>query len=125
MKHFEPGQPVVYRTELSLVWNYSLYNRVTTNGAEHLVVGGYCTRDEDILPYNHNTKHLIGTVNSYVEWEPKPNTVIAVRDDSKVNWKYRLFVRMDDENRYVCKADGSTVEYAWQYATSIEESKKY
>lgn len=124
MKHFEPGQPVVYRTELSLVWNYSLYNRITTNGTEHLVVGGYCTRDKDILPYNNNTKHLIGTVNSYVEWEPEPYTVIAVRDDNKVNWKYRLFVCMDDENRYVCKTDGNTVEYAWQYATSIEESLK-
>ena len=39
-------------------------------------------------------------------------------------WVYRVFLYRNDINFYVCKVDGSTDEYAWQYATSIEESLK-
>ena len=124
MKHFESGQPIVFRTDNVSAWNYSLYNRISTDGTEHLVVGRFFVKDKNILAYNDNTKHLIGTTDNYNEWEPAPNTVIAVRDDDETDWKYRLFLYMNNENRYVCKTDGSTGEYEWQYATSIEESLK-
>ena len=124
MKHFEPGQPVIFRTSLLPTWNFSIYNRITTDGTEHLVVGGCFVKNENILPYNDNTKYLLGTINDYDEWEPEPNTVIAVRDDEEDDWMYRLFLYRDDMNRYVCKTDGSDGEYEWQYATSIEESLK-
>ena len=124
MKRFEPGQPVIYRTNNSPTWNYSLYNRITTCGTEHLIVGGCFVKDKNILPYNDSTKYLLGTDNDYTEWEPVPNTVIAVRNNEENDWMYRLFLCMDDMGRYVCKTDGSTGEYEWQYATSIEESLK-
>ena len=124
MKHFEPGQPVVYRTNNSPTWNYSLYNRITTCGTEHLVVGECFVEDKNILHYNDSTKCLIGTNNAYTEWEPVPNTVIAVRNNEESNWAYRLFLYIDNSNRYVCKTDASNNEYEWQYATSIEESLK-
>ena len=127
MKHFEPGQPVIYKSNHSRIWDYGLYNRITTCGTEHLVVGGFFIKDENILPYNDSIKYLIGTDNDYTEWKPEPNTVIAVRDHEQDSWMYRLFLCIDDKNRYVCKMDGNSTNkhtYEWKYATSIEESLK-
>lgn len=124
MKHFEPGQPILFRTTIARTWNYSLYNRITTCGTEHLIVGGCFVKDENILPYNDSTKYLLGTDDNYTEWKPKPNTIIAVRDDKEDAWRYRLFLYMDDQHRYVCKTDVRNGEWEWRYATSIEESLK-
>lgn len=145
MKHFEPGQPVIYKSKHSRTWDYGLYNRITTCGTEHLVVGGFFVEDKNILPYNDDIKYLIGTDNDYIEWEPIPNTVIAVKNTESEQWRYRLFIKKNDKNEYVCLSDNVSyqrylklpqvganscaivkkdVECCWQQATSIEESLK-
>ena len=145
MKHFEPGQPVLFRHDDSSPWNYSLYNRLDIGAEYHLIVGRYAVMDKNILPYNDNTKHLVGTDDNYTEWEPEPNTIIAVRNEKSEQWRYRLFLRKDDKNEYVCLSDNVSyqrylqlpqnssnpcaiikkdVECCWQQATSIEESLK-
>lgn len=125
MKHFEPGQPIICRNRDNALWNYSIYNRPSDTYTDtHITIDHVQISDKNILPFNDNTKHLLGTNNDYTEWEPEPSTVIAVRDDEEDDWVYRVFLYRNDINFYVCKVDGSTGEYAWQYATSIEESLK-
>lgn len=126
MKHFEPGQPVVFRTDNLPVWNYGIYNRFSIDKTEHVTVGACFVKDKDILPYNDKTKHLIGTYYDYTEWEPEPNTIIAVRHNEKHSWKYRKFVYKDnDSNKYACIVEDDENEiHLWDFATSIEESLK-
>lgn len=124
MKHFEPGQPILFRCNDNSAWSYSLYNRITTCGTEHLIVGGCFIKDKNILPYNDSTKYLLGTENDYIEWEPEPNTVIAVRHNENHSWKYRKFVYKDGD-KYACVVEDDENEiHLWGFATSIEESLK-
>jgi hypothetical protein len=146
MKHFEPGQPIVCRSKNNGVWNYSIYNRPSDTYSDiHITIDHVQISDKNILPFNEKTQHLVGKYINYTEHEPEPNTVIAVRDKESESWSYRLFLRKDDENRYVCLLDNTSyqhylilpkdstdydavskrdLEHHWLQATSIEESKK-
>ena len=146
MQHFEPGQPIVCRNRNNGVWNYSIYNRPSdTYSNTHITIDHVQISDENILPFNEKTQHLVGKYINYTEYEPEPNTVIAVRNNEQEQWRYRLFLKKDDKNKYVCLSDSTSyqrysqlpensvnqcdiikrdLECCWLQATSIEESKK-
>lgn len=146
MQHFEPGQPIICRCRANAIWNYNIYNRPSDAYSNtHITIDNVQIKDENILPFNEKTKHLIGKYTNYSEYEPEPNTVIAVRNQNTEQWSYRLFLKKDDKDRYVCLLDNTSyqhylrlpnhstnnhaivkrdLECCWLQATSIEESKK-
>ena len=125
MQHFEPGQPIICRYSNNAVWNYNIYNRPSDAYSNmHITIDNVPIKDENILPFNEKTQHLVGKYINYTEYEPEPNTVIAVRHNEKHSWKYRKFV-YKDANKYACIVEDDENEiHLWDFATSIEESIK-
>ena len=146
MQHFEPGQPIICRYRNNAIWNYNIYNRPSDAYSDtHITIDNTAIKDENILPFNEKTQHLVGKYTDYTKYEPEPNTVIAVRNKETEQWCYRLFIRKEAYNRYICLSDSTSYQYylslpessvschtivkkdlecCWPYATSIIESIK-
>ena len=55
------------------------------------------------IPFNEETKGMIGSYMTWEEpWEPKPGELVAVKDDSFVNWVVRVFVKKCGKLGYYC-----------------------
>lgn len=64
---FKAGEEVLIRGSKREAWDYTLYNRPHSKGL-HLVVGHLeAIYDCHILPYNEQTKHLLGTTDDLEE----------------------------------------------------------
>jgi len=64
----------------------------------HMTIGGYCPSKTDILLYNDDTKHLLGTTDAPTpKWEPKPGELVAVSDTGKEDdWEPCQYIGRSD-----------------------------
>ena len=73
-KQFEPFECVLVRHDGQSEWTTGIYSRIgknCTNETIHICAGGGLPYKE-CIPYNENTKHLLGTTKPYEQ--PKPKT---------------------------------------------------
>lgn len=103
-KDFEPFQKVLVRLQEREVWKCAFYDRKGA-GKYHIVIGpAYDPTDGNILPYNDETKHLLGTKNDPApKWEPKPDELVAVCHIQTNSWAVRIFSHIDEDGYFVVK----------------------
>ena len=117
MKKFNVFDPVLIRISNKARWSADFYDHLIENGRGHCCITGALIKDENILPYNEETKHLHNTVGEFVEWKPKKGEPILVRDTDNEGWSLRIFLEMHSDC-YVCTPEyGATSSpYVWAQA---------
>lgn len=118
---FEPFQKVLVRLQEGEVWKCAFYDRKGV-GAYHLVIGpAYDPTEGNILPYNDETKHLLGTDNDPApKWEPQPMELVAVKDDEEASWKARRFCRVENGVFY-CFREQGLENVPWRFCEPLRD----
>lgn len=115
---FEPFQPVLVR--IAGVWTADFFSHLVNCGED--LAGDKDTRYEtisgcsfefwNILPYDDDTKHLLGTKDEpKPKWHPKQGEAVLVRNSDVESWKINFFVDMYEE-KYVTSSYEALVERA-------------
>lgn len=100
---FEPFQPVLVR--VAGVWTADFFSYLINYGEDlagdkhtgYATASGRSFEFYNILPYDDDTKHLLGTKDEpKPQWKPEPGELVAVRDDEGASWKARKFCRVAD-----------------------------
>lgn len=117
MKKFNVFDPILIRMHNKDAWVADFYDRFDSECSEHWTITGGLIADENILPYNEETKHLHGTVGEFVKWVPKKGEPILVRDSDNEDWTLRIFLEMHSDC-FVCTPEyGATSSpYVWVQA---------
>ena len=121
---FEPFQPVLVR--IAGVWTADFFSHLINYGEDlagdkhtgYATASGSSFEFYNILPYDDNTKHLLGTKD-----EPKPRSV-AVSDDKK-KWFAQVFIgkergRYEGEYEASDTHDSSQPTY-WRYCEPLHQ----
>lgn len=103
MKKFNVFDPILVRSSNAASWFADFYDHLVDGGRGHRCITGVLVKDENILPYNEETKHLHNTVGEFTKWKPKKGEPILVRDnnDDDSPWALRIFLEMR-HNRFMC-----------------------
>lgn len=105
MEEFKIGDPILVRSRINTddVWEPRIYLGAKDNTV-YLDGGWHPTKDDFFfIPFNEETKGMIGSYMTWEEpWEPKPGELVAVKDDSFVNWVVRVFVKKCGKLGYYC-----------------------
>ena len=118
---FEKGQVVLIKWG-GCSWNVHQY--FDENDERIFVLGGYFSKEVEIIPYEGN-EHLLGTTNDPApKWYPKIGELVAVSDDKK-EWFAQVFmskVRGRKEGAYESSDthDSSQPAY-WQYCEPLRK----
>lgn len=125
MKKFNVFDPILVRDGNNARWFADFYDHLDSKG--HWCVTGVFVGDEDILPYNEETKHLHNTVGEFTKWEPKKGEPILVKDTNDEHWTVRIFLGMTN-GYYVCTTwhntnnhSSTTWDLAKPYTNPFEE----
>lgn len=117
MQKFNVFDPVLIRVDNKTRWTADFYDHPASGDKGHVCITGVFIKNENILPYNEETKHLHNTVGEFVKWKPKKGEPILVRDIDDERWTLRIFIKM--RNRmFVATAepDASHLAVAWNQA---------
>lgn len=108
-------EPVLIRDGNNARWFADFYDHPDSKG--HWCITGAFVTDENILPYNEETKHLHNIVGEFTKWEPKKGEPILVRDHNDDEWFLRIFLEMCN-GHFVCTSEVEMVRYtyAWRQA---------
>lgn len=66
--NFQPFDKVLARDEAGEIWHCDFFSHVDDEGGKHCVGAWY----DQMIPYNEDTKHLIGTTKPYISPEEAP-----------------------------------------------------
>ena len=106
MEEFKIGDPILYRVknDKTAVWHPSIYLGTGLNGCTYLPGGSFLRLEEfTIVPLTEDTMRYICTnLDIRAPWKPKPGELVAVKDDSFVNWVVRVFVKKCGKLGYSC-----------------------
>ena len=127
MQKFEPFQKVLVRESVDEVWEADFYSHY--NEGDHYTITHTPMNDDEVLsqfliPYNDETKHLLGTTDSPTpKWEPKPGELVAVRDSENEEWKARVFLRRDSDNGiFECGSEmGLAITTRWKLCDPLRK----
>ena len=97
MKKFNVFDPVLIRVDSNTRWTADFYDHPASGDKGHVCITGVFIKNENILPYNEETKHLHNTVGEFTKWEPKKGEPILVRDYDNQKWTLRVFLEMNKE----------------------------
>lgn len=101
---FEPYQPVLVR--ISGEWCAAFFSHMDESGC-YLTTSHHIFPCDGVLPYNDETKHLLGTVNDFKPpWQPKPGELVAVQGIGSPEWGARKFIRYSEHGKAVCQHEG-------------------
>ena len=113
---FEPFQRVLVRDGENAEWVITLfcYAHHYEDGVEYVCLNG--TGWPFCLPYNNETKHLIGTTNSPTPPEPefKWGDHVEVRDFLDNDWQPAIYCT-HGPNVFLCVTKGSAFVHDWRY----------
>lgn len=121
MYDFKPFDKVLMRDSEHEIWEPTLFSGKVGDAFKDtsLIVYKYC------IPYEGN-EHLAGTYDAPKPiWEPKPNELVAVSDNS-VEWVMRIFketIHENGTNRFITKigkANSSTI-ISWKYCEPVKK----
>jgi len=107
---FEPFQKVLVRDCDDSKWEINLFERMV-DGKYLCLAGAYY----QCLPYNNETKHLLGTTDSPTPPEPefKWGDHVEVRNDKYNDWKKALFCNRNG-GLNICLAIGDSMVTGWR-----------
>lgn len=125
MQKFEPFQRVLVRPIEDGIWRCDFYSHEFHKDM-FMTIGGYCASKTDILLYNDETKHLLGTKDDPTpKWVPKPGELVAVRDAQEDEWKVRVFRYHDNDNGFVCNDEVFRVKTCvWNFCEPLSKHFK-
>lgn len=126
---FEPFQPVLVR--IAGVWTADFFSHLVNYGEDlagdkhtgYATASGRSFEFYNILPYDDDTKHLLGTKDEpKPKWHPRLGELVAVSDD-KEKWFAQVFIskiRGREEGAYESSDthDSSQPAY-WQYCEPL------
>ena len=117
MKKFNVYDPVLISSDNKDRWSADFYDHLVDSGKGHCCITGVLIKDENILPYNEETKYLHNTVGEFTKWVPKKGEPILVKDCDDDEWFLRIFLGMCN-GHFVCTTDFERVRhtYAWSQA---------
>ena len=128
MDTFKRFDEVLYKNVLTREWSVGYYyGNYQEDKSSHVVLvkSAMPYNEGEVIPFNEETKHFLGTTKPYIPWKPERGKMIAVRDCEDDEWSARVFIRFDSLNKtYV------TVPYGMSYKrylndTSSEERWNY
>ena len=115
---FEPFQKVLVR--ISGEWCAAFFSHQDAAGC-YITTSHHIFPSDRILPYNDETKHLLGTLDDFKpKWKPKPGDLVAVRDIVGENWKVRTFSHMGHEAFY-CFLEQGLETVPWRYCEPLRK----
>jgi hypothetical protein len=116
MKEFKVFDPVLIRDHNNARWFADFYDHPYDAGEGHWCITGALVKDENILPYNEETKHLHNTVGEFVKWVPKKGEPILIKDTGG-NWVIRIFLEMRGKY-YACTTEhgADCTAFVWAQA---------
>lgn len=123
MQKFNVFDPVLIRVDRATRWTADFYDHPASGDKGHICITGVFIKNENILPYNEETKHLHGTVGEFVKWEPKKGEPILVKDNEDTHWTLRIFLGMRGD-RYICTGD-PTITYSQAPCAGWDCAKPY
>ena len=97
MKKFNVFDPVLIRVDNEARWTADFYDHPASGDKGHVCITGVFIKNENIIPYNEETKYLHNTVGEFVKWVPKKGEPILVRDYDNQKWTLRVFLEMNKE----------------------------
>lgn len=129
MTTFEPFQKVLVRESVDEVWQADLYSHC--DEGLHYILGHPPINEDEFLsyfliPYNDETKHLLGTTDSLAPtWEPKPGELVAVRQNDKTSWRPRVFAYRKGKY-FVCQHEEfhNVKDDGWHYCEPLRNHFK-
>lgn len=117
MKKFNAFDPVLIRMHSNDEWSADFYDRFDSVHVQHWTITGALIADDNIIPYNEETKHLHGIIGEFIKWKPKKGEPILVRDTDDERWTLRIFIKM--HNRMfvaTSEPDASHLAVKWNQA---------
>ena len=126
MTIFEPFQKVLVRESVDEVWEadfYSHYDEGDHYTIAHRPISGNELLSNFLLPYNDETKPLLGTTNAPTpEWEPKAGELVAVKDAKDKEWRARVFRYRNNDNKFVCDNESANhLICSWDFCESLRK----
>ena len=97
MKKFNAFDPVLVRANSNMQWHADFYDYMADGDKGHWCIASALVKDENILPYNEETKHLHHNVGEFTKWVPKKGEPILVRDMDNERWNVNIFIGMEGE----------------------------
>ena len=128
MDAFKRFDEVLYKNVLTGEWMAGYYygNHQEDKSSHVVLVKSALPYNEgEVIPFNEETKHLLGTCKPYIPWKPERGKMIAVRDCNDVEWSARVFIRFDNLSKtFVTVPHGMSYKRYLQ-DTSCEERWNY
>ena len=128
MDTFKRFDEVLYKNVLTGEWSVGYYygNHQGDKGSHVVLVKSALPYNEDeVIPLNEETKHLIGTCKPYIHWKPEKGKMIAVRDCNDVEWSARVFIRFDNLSKTFVTVPHGMSYKRYMQDTSCEERWNY
>lgn len=122
MKKFNVFDPILVRSNHMSEWTADFYDRFNSKHKQHYAISGVLVGDDNILPYNEETKHLHNTIGEFTEWKPKKGEPVLVKDRCDATWTIRIFLRMQGD-RFICTCDTSVIDST--SGTEWDQAKPY
>ena len=122
---FEPYQKVLVR--ISGEWNAAFYSHRAEDSGWHFTTNYSGVPSDRILPYNDETKHLLGTEDDFKpkrKWKPKQGQLVAAFDyrGGRVHaLTFSRSVEVDGTTRYLTKESWQSVETSWNFCEPLRK----
>ena len=120
---FERGQLILARFktkgDVRYLWNAQQY--MAEDEKRLFFLGGFLEKEGyEILPFEGN-EHLLGTRNDPApKWEPKPDELVAVRDNKQTNWFARKFIKKNGRF-FRCFPDTGESASDWRFCEPLRD----
>lgn len=97
---FEQFQKVLVR--ISGEWCAAFFSHQDATGC-YITTSHHIFPSDNILPYNDETKHLLGTEDDFKpKWQPKPGELVAVSNDGEI-WLAQVYLSKNREGVHLAK----------------------
>lgn len=121
-RKFEPYQKVLVR--ISGEWNAAFYSHRSEASGWHFTTAYSEFPPDRILPYNDETKHLLGTEDDFKpKWQPKPGELVAVFDvpERVHSLTFHRHVKVDGQHHYYTKEPWQRIETSWSFCEPLRK----
>jgi hypothetical protein len=124
---FKPYQPVLVR--IGGKWNADFFSHLEDWGEDlagdkhtgYATTAGHVFEFYNILPYDGDTKHLLGTKDEpKPQWKPEPGELVAVTDSLEETWRARRFFART-ETLFLCYREKGLETEGWLFCEPLRK----
>lgn len=115
---FEPFQKVLVR--VSGEWCAAFFSHQDETAC-YITTSHHIFPSGRILPYNDETKHLLGTEDDFKpKWKPKHGELVAVTDSLEETWRARRFFARN-ETLFLCYREKGLETEGWLFCEPLRK----